>query len=330
MAPRRPPELLFPPDTEADSGPSSMPAEAEGDDPGGHYAIQDDHPRTDPQPTGSAPTAESQQHAALGRRTPSHPAESQPRSLDRGAERHPTGVQEGSECERGAGNRDQGDGGNAVEWFGIRRGGVSRSGRGNGVSRPAKAAKLKSSRRSADSGPSLFDRLGDTDPKDRQPEPPAPAEELPAEVALPPPPEEIATSAADSTLAGPVTPMASGEKAKARDILAAIRILNQLDEEHRPATADERKVLARFGGFGPVALSLFPDPVTGKYKDGSWQALGEELRELLSPEDYDSAKRTTFNAFYTSPTVIRAMHEALGRIGAPSDATVLEPGCGIG
>jgi len=124
--------------------------------------------------------------------------------------------------------------------------------------------------------------------------------------------------------------MASGEKAKARDILAAIRILNQLDEEHRPATADERKVLARFGGFGPVALSLFPDPVTGKYKDGSWQALGEELRELLSPEDYDSAKRTTFNAFYTSPTVIRAMHEALGRIGAPSDATVLEPGCGIG
>ena len=86
----------------------------------------------------------------------------------------------------------------------------------------------------------------------------------------------------------------------------------------------------RFGGFGPVALSLFPDPVTGSYKDPAWQALGETLRMLLSPEEYESAKRTTFNAFYTSPTVIRAMHEALGRLGVPREATVLEPGCGTG
>ena len=86
----------------------------------------------------------------------------------------------------------------------------------------------------------------------------------------------------------------------------------------------------RFGGFGPVALSLFPDPVTGSYKDHAWQALGEMLRMLLSPEEYESAKRTTFNAFYTSPTVIRAMHEALGRVGVPREATVLEPGCGTG
>ena len=86
----------------------------------------------------------------------------------------------------------------------------------------------------------------------------------------------------------------------------------------------------RFGGFGPVALSLFPDPVTGSYKDPAWQALGETLRMLLSPEEYESAKRTTFNAFYTSPTVIRAMHEALARLGVPREATVLEPGCGTG
>ena len=76
------------------------------------------------------------------------------------------------------------------------------------------------------------------------------------------------------------------------------------------ATDDERQTLARFGGFGPVALSIFPDPVTGRYKDG-WQAIGEELKSLLTPEEYDSAKRTTFNAFYTSPVVIAAMHEAL-------------------
>src|SRR4029453_1780765 len=88
--------------------------------------------------------------------------------------------------------------------------------------------------------------------------------------------------------------------------------------------------LGRFSGFGAVALSLFPNPVTGRYKDESWQALGEELRALLSPEEHDSAKRTTFTAFYTSPTVIKAMHEALSRLGVPEHATVLEPGCGTG
>ncbi|HEY7157097.1 MAG TPA: DEAD/DEAH box helicase family protein [Gemmataceae bacterium] len=79
-----------------------------------------------------------------------------------------------------------------------------------------------------------------------------------------------------------------------------------------------------------MALSIFPDPVNGQYKDASWQALGEELKGLLTPEEYDSAKRTTFNAFYTSPTVIAAIHEAVGRLGVPAGATILEPGCGIG
>ena len=89
-------------------------------------------------------------------------------------------------------------------------------------------------------------------------------------------------------------------------------------------------MLARFAGFGPVALSIFPDPVTGRYKDAGWQALGEELKSLLTPEEYDSAKRTTFNAFYTSPTVIAAIHEAIARLGVPANATILEPGCGTG
>ncbi|MGE3778701.1 MAG: DEAD/DEAH box helicase family protein, partial [Pirellulaceae bacterium] len=124
--------------------------------------------------------------------------------------------------------------------------------------------------------------------------------------------------------------MASGEKAKARDIIAAIRILNRLDTERRQATADERNALARFSGFGAVALSLFPDPVTGRYKDAGWQTLGEELKSLLSPEDYDSAKRTTFNAFYTSPIVVKAIYAALDWLGVPEQAVLLEPGCGSG
>ena len=119
-------------------------------------------------------------------------------------------------------------------------------------------------------------------------------------------------------------------KRKARDILAAIRTLKTIEREQRPATPEEKQTLARFAGFGPVALSIFPDPVTGRYKDAGWQALGDELKTLLTPEEYDSAKRTTFNAFFTSPIVIAAMHEAIARLGVPGNATILEPGCGTG
>jgi N12 class adenine-specific DNA methylase len=124
--------------------------------------------------------------------------------------------------------------------------------------------------------------------------------------------------------------VASGEKAKARDIVAAIRALTVIEKEQRPATTSERQTLARFAGFGPVALSIFPDPITARYKDATWQEIGEELTTLLTTEEYDSAKRATFNAFYTSPTVIAAMHEAMRRLGLPEDAIVLEPGCGTG
>ncbi|HTU89417.1 MAG TPA: hypothetical protein VMF69_04910, partial [Gemmataceae bacterium] len=128
----------------------------------------------------------------------------------------------------------------------------------------------------------------------------------------------------------PPAAIAAGEKAKAHDLLAAIRALKQIESEKRPATPEEKQVLARFAGFGPLALSIFPDPVRGGYKNTGWWKLGEELRALLTPEEYDSAKRTTFNAFYTSPTVIAAMHEALARLGVAPEARVLEPGCGSG
>ena len=106
--------------------------------------------------------------------------------------------------------------------------------------------------------------------------------------------------------------------------------MKNVEKEQRLATSEEKQALARFCGFGPVALSIFPDPVTGKYKDAGWQAIGGELVTLLTPAEYDSAKRTTFNAFYTSPTVITAIHEAVGRLGVPANGTILEPGCGTG
>ncbi len=128
----------------------------------------------------------------------------------------------------------------------------------------------------------------------------------------------------------PSVTIASGEKAKARDIIAAIRVLKAIEAERRPASPEEKQTLARFAGFGPVALSIFPHPVSGEFKDTSWRDIGEELQSLLTPDEYESAKRTTFNAFYTSRTVIAAMHEALRRLGLPDKARVLEPGCGTG
>jgi N12 class adenine-specific DNA methylase len=124
--------------------------------------------------------------------------------------------------------------------------------------------------------------------------------------------------------------MASGEKSKARDIIAAIRALKAIEREKRPANQEEKQALARFSGFGPVALSIFPHPVSGKYKDDGWHKIGEELKSLLTPVEYESVRRTTFNAFYTSPTVIASMHEAIGRLGVPAGGTILEPGCGVG
>ena len=124
--------------------------------------------------------------------------------------------------------------------------------------------------------------------------------------------------------------IATGEKARAHDIIVAIKTLQTIEREQRPPNTDERSILGRFGGFGAVALGIFPDPVTGHYKDAGWQNLGNELKSLLSPAEYDSARRTVFSQFFTSPIVMTAMHAALARQGVPATATVLEAGCGIG
>ncbi len=140
----------------------------------------------------------------------------------------------------------------------------------------------------------------------------------------------------DTTEAAPA--YASGPVGKARDIIAAIRTLQTIEREHRPATGQEQNILARFAGFGAVANWLFPKRVApdhpryrfGGYASGGWQVLGQELKSLLTPEEYESAKGTTYNAFYTSPIVVAAMHRAIARLGVPADGTLLEPGCGTG
>jgi N12 class adenine-specific DNA methylase len=197
------------------------------------------------------------------------------------------------------------------------------AGQGNGNYAPSHAERVKPSRTTARRATSnnLFDYNAD----DSQ------AWEPTARTAPAKPPIVPSSHVEAKPISQPVeASIASGQKSKARDIIAAIRTVKQIEDEKRPATAEEQQILARFGGFGAVALSIFPDPVRGHYKDPGWKALGEELKTLLTPQEYDSAKRTTFNAFYTSPIVIGAIHDAIARLGIPGDATVLEPGCGTG
>jgi hypothetical protein len=102
----------------------------------------------------------------------------------------------------------------------------------------------------------------------------------------------------------PAPDISRGDKSKARDILAAIRTLHALDEAQRPATLDERQILLRFPGFGPVALGIFPD--RHRYPD-SWQP-GElqvsSRRRMPKP-------RTTFMPSTPRPVIHAMRHSNL-------------------
>lgn len=118
-----------------------------------------------------------------------------------------------------------------------------------------------------------------------------------------------------------------GEVQKFNDNLAAIRALKQIEADNRRATPEEQAVLARYVGWGGLA-NAFPDPSSGKFKD-KWQARGEELRDLLTPEEYKAARRSTRNAHYTSETVVSAMWQAVEKLGFKG-GLVLESSMGTG
>ncbi|WP_255678601.1 helicase-related protein [Cohnella silvisoli] len=113
-----------------------------------------------------------------------------------------------------------------------------------------------------------------------------------------------------------------GAKTKYKWNVEAIRLLGQLEKENRQATADEQAVLARYVGWGGL-------PQAFDEANTQWGTEYAELRDLLDSEAYASARATTLNAHYTSPTVIKAMYECLEKIGFRS-GNLLEPSCGIG
>jgi N12 class adenine-specific DNA methylase len=115
-----------------------------------------------------------------------------------------------------------------------------------------------------------------------------------------------------------------GLKQKFRDNVAAIRTLRSLHAEAREATAEEKQILVRYVGWGGLP-QVFATPAEAP----QWAAEQEELKALLESAEYDSARATVLNAHYTSPTVIRAMYEAVERFGFQG-GRILEPACGLG
>ena len=115
---------------------------------------------------------------------------------------------------------------------------------------------------------------------------------------------------------------AGGAKTKFKANIEAIRLLQTLDAEQRQATAEEQEILSRYVGWGGI-------PQVFDENNADWAKEYAELKSLLPADEYSEARASTLNAFYTSPTVIKAMYEALSNMGL-SKGNVLEPSCGVG
>lgn len=113
-----------------------------------------------------------------------------------------------------------------------------------------------------------------------------------------------------------------GAKEKFRNNMAAVNLLHELQLENRLATPEEQETLAKYVGWGGLSMAFDEN-------NAAWAEEFKELYASLSPEEYRAAKESTLTAFYTPPVVIKAMYEALDRLGF-SQGNILEPSCGTG
>ena len=113
-----------------------------------------------------------------------------------------------------------------------------------------------------------------------------------------------------------------GAKAKFRANMAAINLLKELEFEGLQASPEQQEVLSRYVGWGGLADAF------DESKD-NWKAEFAELYAALSPEEYAAARASTLNAHYTSPTVIRAIYDAVENMGFQT-GNILEPSMGVG
>jgi N12 class adenine-specific DNA methylase/adenine-specific DNA methylase len=113
-----------------------------------------------------------------------------------------------------------------------------------------------------------------------------------------------------------------GAKAKFRMNMDAINLLKELEFDGRQATPEEQEILSKYVGWGGLA-DAFDE------SKPAWASEYQELYAALSPEEYEAARASTLNAHYTSPTVIRAIYEAVGNMGFQT-GNILEPAMGVG
>ena len=111
-------------------------------------------------------------------------------------------------------------------------------------------------------------------------------------------------------------------KEKFRQNVEAIRTLEKIESENRIATPEEQEILAKYVGWGGLCDSPF-------FFKANWASEYQELKSLLSAEEYDSARESTLNAHYTSSVIIKAIYDAMERMGF-SKGNILEPAMGIG
>lgn len=135
-------------------------------------------------------------------------------------------------------------------------------------------------------------------------------------------PERISTPAVQNFHITDPDLGAGGQKTKYQNNVAAIRLLKDLETQGRSATPEEQEVLSRYVGWGGIPQAF--DEANEK-----WASEYAELKTLLTPEEYASARGSTLNAHFTSPTVIEGMYQALERMGVHPD-TILEPAMGVG
>ena len=113
-----------------------------------------------------------------------------------------------------------------------------------------------------------------------------------------------------------------GKKARFHRNVEAIRVLKQCVEENRFATLEEQKILAQYVGWGGI-------PEAFDENNAAWESEYNELSQLLSDEEYQSARESTLTAFYTPPVVISAIYKVMEQMGF-KEGNILEPSCGIG
>ena len=113
-----------------------------------------------------------------------------------------------------------------------------------------------------------------------------------------------------------------GPRLKYQANITAIRLLKELEAAGQQASPEQQEVLSRYVGWGGVPEAFDPSKT-------AWAKEYAELKELLTPEEYEAARASTLNAHYTSPMVIRAIYEAVEQMGFHS-GNILEPSCGVG